>query len=125
MPAQDTSACGVGNRDISRPISAISPAAVAGADAGDLRQPVHGGQHGGVRPGPGARAGDAAGVGAPGGRDRGEVAADLLFQSGDLGIQHLDHPQVRAGAEHVLRAELHAGERRDQRGVLVFHGPRA
>ena len=92
-----------------------------GADAGDLREPLRGGQHGGVRAGAGAGAGGAVGVDAPGGRDRGRSARSIraartairASQEGDLVQQHL-------GQLAVVVIE-HPGQRLDQGVVLGFH----
>ena len=53
-----------------------------GADAGDLREPLVGGQHRRARAGIGRR--DAVGADPPGGRDLGQGGLDLILEGADL-----------------------------------------
>ena len=60
------------------------------ADTGDFVQALSGGQDGGVRASPGARAGGAIGVNALGGRDAREQFFDASGEPADLGAQGVD-----------------------------------
>ena len=90
------------------------------ADAGDLGQPGHGVQHGGVRAGPGIGAGGPVRVDAPGfGHRRGQPGG-AGAQLGDLAVEGGDLVQKQLGELAVVVVE-HAVQRFDQVGMLGLH----
>jgi hypothetical protein len=78
------------------------------ADAGDLRQPLRGRQHG--RAGPGARAGHAVGRDTVRGRDLVQAGGDLAVQVLDVLGEQADDVQVRPGHGGVAGTEHHPGQ---------------
>ncbi len=91
-----------------------------GADAGDLRQPGHGGQHRGVRPGAGVRAGGPVAVHAPGGGHRRGQPGGPGGQRLDPLVQEADLVQQQAGEPAVVVIE-HAVQRPGQLLALGSH----
>ena len=91
-----------------------------GADAGDFRESLGSGQHGGVCPGAGAGAGAAVGVHAPGGPDLCQVLPDPGGQGGDAGVAEGDLVQQHLRQLPMVVIE-HAGQGLDQGVVLGFH----
>jgi len=78
------------------------------ADAGDLREPVHGRQGRGVLAVPGAGTGLPARVGAPGRGDGLQGGLDLVLDRGDGLVQLGGAVQVKADQHRVVAADLHA-----------------
>ena len=105
---------------MSRPVSAMIGAGQVRADAGDLGQPGHRGQHGGVRAGAGVRAGGPVGVDAPGGGHRRGQLGDPGGQLGDPVVQEGDLVQQHLGELAVVVIE-HAVQGLDQLLVLGSH----
>ena len=117
-PAQDTSASGVGNRVMSRPISAISPAAVCRLTPGISSSRAAAGSTAASSPSPAsgpvvpsASMPQAAGIAA-----RWSVTCCSRRRSRRRGSRWR---AARRGGEGVLVPEPHPGERLDQLGLLV------
>jgi hypothetical protein len=77
-----------------------------GADAGDLREPLHCGQRRGTRAGAGGR--DAVGADSPGGGDRAKGGIDLVLDCGDGAVQERDVVQVDPDEHGMVLAGEHA-----------------
>jgi hypothetical protein len=108
---------------MSRPVSAMTERARSSLRPGICASRARGGQDRGVRAHPGAGAGGAVAVGAPGLRDRPGGFGDPGGELGDLGVQRGDLVQQQ-GRELAVVVIEHAVQGRHEVVVPGFHpGP--